>query len=333
MSQILVTGGCGYIGSHVVRLLTEAGHEVTVFDNLSTGFADSLYYRERLVKGDLGDQEALDKLFSVCRFRTVIHLAGSLIVPDSVIRPLVYYENNVCSTLRLLVACARYGVCQFIFSSSSAVYGNIEGKVSEASPTVPINPYGYSKLICERMISDLAVIHPLRFIIMRYFNVAGADPQGRMGQRSLDATHIIKIACQAALGLRDKVNVYGTDFPTQDGTGVRDYVHVEDLAKAHLGALEYLENGGNSDTFNVGHGLGASVLQVIKHVQSISGIEFPIKLQPRRLGDPGSLVSCSKRINEVIGWLPIYSDLEFVVSSALQWEKSLMSNSGTKSNV
>ena len=238
---VLVTGGAGYIGSHVVRQLSEAGFTVVVYDNLSTGFAEALVHGEKLVLGDLSDTARLDALFVEYGFRTVLHFAASIVAPESVTLPLKYYGNNTRNTLNLLSACVKHGVERFVFSSTAAVYGMPEnGVAAEESPTVPINPYGTSKLMSEWMLRDAAFAHGLKYVALRYFNVAGADPQARMGQRTPEATHLIKVCCQAALGLRDKVSVYGTDYPTPDGTGIRDYIHIEDLASAHLAALRYL---------------------------------------------------------------------------------------------
>jgi len=237
MDKILVTGGCGYIGSHVVRQLFEAGYQVVVYDNLSTGFADALINGETLIEGDLADTDKLDSLFSQYRFKTVLHFAAAIIAPESVSLPLKYYSNNTRNTLNLLQAAVKHGVEKFVFSSTAAVYGIPEGgHASEESPTEPINPYGSSKLMSEWMLRDTAFAHSLRYVALRYFNVAGADPMARMGQRTPEATHLIKVACQAALGMRDSISIYGTDYETPDGTGIRDYIHIEDLASAHVSA-------------------------------------------------------------------------------------------------
>ncbi|HEX9078710.1 MAG TPA: UDP-glucose 4-epimerase GalE [Desulfuromonadaceae bacterium] len=321
---VLVTGGCGYIGSHVVRQLSEAGRRVVVFDNLSTGAAAALVHSEELVVGDLADTVAIEALFERHRFDTVLHFAAAIVAPQSVTDPLKYYGNNTRNTLNLLQACVRFGVRRFIFSSTAAVYGLPEkGVASEEGPTVPINPYGTSKLMSEWMLRDTALAHGLRYVALRYFNVAGADPQARMGQRTPEATHLIKVCCQAALGMREAVSIYGTDYPTPDGTGIRDYIHVEDLAAAHLSALSHLEQGGDSTIFNVGYGRGASVREVIRVVKEVTGVDFQVKEAPRRPGDPASLVAKADRIRKVLGWQPRYDDLTTIVADAWRWEQRL----------
>lgn len=324
MSAVLVTGGAGYIGSHVVRQLSEAGHEVVVYDNLSTGSADALIHGERLIVGDLADQAKIAGVLRETGCKSVLHFAAAIVAPESVHLPLKYYSNNTKNTLNLLQACVEHGVERFIFSSTAAVYGMPEGgRAAEESPTAPINPYGTSKLMSEWMLRDAAFAHGFSYVALRYFNVAGADPQARMGQRTPDATHLIKVACQAALGMRDGVSIFGTDYETPDGTGIRDYIHIEDLAAAHLYALKYLEKGGASSTINVGYGQGSSVREVIKVVKEVSGVDFPILEAPRRPGDPANLVAVADRIRTVLGWTPSYDDLRTIVADAWRWEKKL----------
>ncbi|WP_085813547.1 UDP-glucose 4-epimerase GalE [Geoanaerobacter pelophilus] len=324
MGAILVTGGAGYIGSHVVRQLSEAGHEVIVFDNLSTGSADALINGERLIVGDLSDERKIGEVLRETGAKSVLHFAAAIVAPESVQLPLKYYSNNTRNTLNLIKACVDNKVERFIFSSTAAVYGIPEGgRAAEESPTVPINPYGTSKLMSEWMLRDAAFAHGFSYVALRYFNVAGADPQARMGQRTPDATHLIKVACQAALGMRDSVSIFGTDYDTPDGTGIRDYIHIEDLAAAHLYALKYLEKGGASSTINVGYGQGGSVREVIKVVKEVSGVDFKVVEGPRRPGDPADLVAVADRIRTVLGWTPRYNDLRTIIEDAWRWEKKL----------
>ncbi len=322
--KILVTGGAGYIGSHVVRQLTEAGYTVVVVDDLSTGSADALIHGEELIVADLADRDAVRALFDQHAFTAVLHFAASIVAPESIIDPVKYYANNTCTTVNLLDACTRFKVKQFIFSSTALVYGPSEtGVFSENSPTVPINPYGTSKLMSEWILRDAGLAHDLRAVVLRYFNVAGADPLARMGQRSPVATHLLKVSCQAALGMRKSVVLHGSDYPTPDGTCVRDYIHVEDLATAHRAALRHLEQGGQSLTLNVGYGTGSSVREVVGMVREVSGSEFAVESGPRRPGDPAMLVAKTDRIRELLHWRPQHAELRTIVADALRWEKKL----------
>jgi UDP-glucose 4-epimerase len=321
---VLVTGGAGYIGSHVVKQLGEAGESVVILDNLSTGFADSVLYGT-LIEGDTGDRELLDNILDEYEVEAVMHFAAHTIVPESVTDPLKYYRNNTCASRNLLDCCRRAGVKHFIFSSTAAVYGMPQGGIaSEESPLSPINPYGTSKLMTEWMLRDLSAVTALRHVILRYFNVAGSDPGGRIGQSTAKATLLIKVACEAAVGKRPRVSIFGTDYPTQDGTGVRDYIHVEDLADAHLKALEYLRRGGQSTVLNCGYGHGSSVREVLRSVERVHGAPLNVHEEAKRAGDPPMLIARADRIKAVLGWKPRYDDLDFIVKTSLEWERKTL---------
>ncbi len=325
---ILVTGGAGYIGSHMVHALIDAGEEVVVLDNLSTGFRFLVPEHIPFVLGSTGDSDLVAEVISEHEITSIIHFAASVVVPDSVRDPLGYYQNNTMNTCLLLQTAATSGVRQFIFSSTAAVYGNPDqSPVREDAATRPISPYGSSKLMSEIMLHDTGRAHDLRFVVLRYFNVAGADPQQRTGQSTAGATHLIKVACETALGKRPKIDVFGTDYPTPDGTCIRDYIHVSDLVRAHSAALAYLRSGGASATFNCGYGHGASVLEVLDAVKRVSGRDFPVEVSGRRPGDPASIVADVGRIRRTLDWQPHFDDLDTIVGHALAWERRLMSNS------
>jgi UDP-glucose 4-epimerase len=325
--QILVTGGAGYIGSHTIKQLGEAGYEIVVYDNLSTGASSALTYGT-LVIGDLADRHQLSQVFAKYNFDAVLHFAASISVPESVIKPLDYYSNNTANTLNLLHCCDRFGVTKLIFSSTAAVYGQPKvNPITEATPCEPLNPYGSSKLMSERLIRDYAIASDLRYVILRYFNVAGAEMGGKLGQSGKKATHLIKVACDAALGQRPHMSIFGTDFDTPDGTGIRDYIHVDDLARAHVDALAYLDTTEQpSQILNCGYGQGYSVRQVIETVKEISGVDFKVIEAPRREGDPACVIAAAEQIGQMLGWQPRFNDLETIVRSALAWEKKLIAD-------
>jgi UDP-glucose 4-epimerase len=321
---ILVTGGAGYIGSHMVHALFDGGEPVVVLDNLSTGFRFLIPGAVPFVVGSTGDRDLVAKALQQHRVTDIIHFAASIVVPESIRDPLGYYRNNTMNTCLLLDAAVEAGVKHFIFSSTAAVYGNAGDRpVRESDPTPPISPYGSSKLMSEIMLHDVARAHGLRFVVLRYFNVAGADPKLRTGQSTPAATHLIKVACETALGRRAKLDVFGTDYPTPDGTCVRDYIHVSDLARAHLAALAHLRRGGASATFNCGYGHGHSVFEVIDSVRRVSGREFAVEITGRRAGDPPSLVADVSRIHAALEWRPQFDDLDTIVSHAFAWERRL----------
>jgi UDP-glucose 4-epimerase len=321
--RILVTGGAGYIGSHVVRQLGLAGEDVLTLDNLSTGFEAAVTSGE-FIAGDIGDAALLAKIFSDQDIDTVLHFAAHTIVPESVSDPLKYYRNNTASSRTLLEAAATHGVRNFVFSSTAAVYGiPDDGKASEESATQPINPYGTSKLMTEWMLRDLAAAGGPNYVALRYFNVAGCDPTGTIGQSTPKATLLVKVACEAATGRRPGVSIFGTDFPTPDGTGLRDYIHVEDLATAHLDAVKYLRGGGKSAVLNCGYGHGYSVREVLAAVERADGEKLTIVEEPRRAGDPPELIAVANRVREVLGWSPQYDDLDTIVRTALEWERKI----------
>jgi UDP-glucose 4-epimerase len=321
---VLVTGGAGYIGSHMVLALTDASQDVVVLDNLSTGFAWAIAPQAKLVKGDIGDEALVADIVKQYGIDAVVHFAGSIVVPDSVTDPLGYYLNNTVRSRALMAAVVKAGVKNFIFSSTAAVYGNPETlPVYETARPAPISPYGTSKLMTELMLRDSHAAYGLNYVALRYFNVAGADPKGRSGQSTPRATHLIKVACQTVLGQRASMDVFGTDYDTPDGTCLRDYIHVSDLIAAHMCALQHLRQGGESGIFNCGYGKGYSVLDVIGAVERASGKTVNRKLVPRRAGDPAAIVAGADRVRDILGWQPKHADLDFIVASALAWEKHL----------
>ena len=322
MGNILVTGGAGYIGSHTVKLLGEAGHKVVTVDNLSKGFRDAVLYGD-FYEGDVADGNLITNIIGKHEIDSLIHFAALTIVPESVEKPLLYYGNNTCKTRTLLETCSANGVKNVIFSSTAAVYGiPASGECDENAVLSPINPYGMSKLMSEHMIRDLCKSTSMKHVILRYFNVAGSDPEGKIGQSTPKATLLVKVACEAAMGKREKLHVFGTDYDTPDGTGVRDYIHVTDLAAAHVDALSYLRNGGESATLNCGYGRGLSVREIIDTVEKLHGSALKVEESPRRAGDPPSLIAVADRIRETLNWSPRYDDIETIVQTSLDWEKN-----------
>lgn len=326
--NILVTGGAGYIGSHTVKQLIDAGHQVVVLDNFYSGHRWAVDPAATLVEGDIADSNKVDQLLKTHRIDSVIHFAGYIVVPESVSDPFKYYENNVVGSLRLIRACEQNNVARFVFSSSAAVYGLPDSKqVNENARLKPINPYGNSKLITEMTLNDVSFAYqnkeiPFNFVALRYFNAAGAQVAGNLGQATPEATHLIKVACEAATGKRDQMKLFGTDYNTPDGSCVRDYIHVEDLASAHLKALEYLADGGQSLRLNCGYGQGYSVKEVVAMVKKVSGVDFTAIEADRRPGDPPSLIADNTRIKNLLGWVPQNDDLELICRTAFNWEQA-----------
>ncbi len=322
---VLVTGGAGYIGSHMVLALADAGEDVVVIDNLSTGFWWAVAPQAKLVEGDIGDADFLARLMAAYKFDAVVHFAGSIVVPDSVSDPLSYYLNNTVKSRTLLASAVKAGIPRFIFSSTAAVYGNpLAQPVFETAAPAPISPYGTSKLMTEWMLRDTHAAHGLNYVALRYFNVAGADPKGRSGQSTPRATHLIKVACQTALGQRPFMDVFGTDYDTPDGTCLRDYIHVSDLISAHMDALSHLRRGGESGIFNCGYGKGYSVLEMIRAVEKAHGGPIKANRVARRAGDPAAIVAGADRVKAILGWKPKFNDLDTIVASALAWENHLL---------
>ena len=321
LQNVLVTGGAGYIGSHVVRQLGQAGYNVIVYDNYSTGSPDAVV-SAKVIQGDLADVSQLHDVFSQYHFDAVLHFAASLAVPESVRYPLDYYSNNTCNTLNLLRCCQSFGVEKLIFSSTAAVYGEPqENPVTEGAPTQPINPYGRSKLMSEWMIQDYAATSSLKYVILRYFNVAGADPEGYIVQRPEKVQNLVSIACDVALGRKPYLAIFGTDYPTSDGTAIRDFIHVEDLAAAHVSALRYLEQGHKSQILNCGYGQGFSVKEVCARVQKIANVHFPVVETARRAGDPAQVIACADKIRTIFDWQPQHNCLDSIIRSTLNAKK------------
>jgi len=321
--RIMVTGGAGYIGSHAVKALGKAGHEICVFDNLSTGHEWAVL-SGKLVRGDLEDRSAIDQVLKDFRPEAVIHFAAYIQVEESVSAPLKYYRNNVANTLNLLEGMRAHGVGNFIYSSTAAVYGIPEKiPVSEIAPMSPINPYGMTKVMIEHVLADLAAATDFRYVALRYFNVAGADSGGQLGQAYKEATHLITRALKTALGEYPKLYVYGTDYPTPDGTCIRDYIHVDDLADAHVRAMDHLLRTNRSTVMNCGYGSGYSVKEVVDTAKRVTGIDFPVEETGRRAGDPPALIADSDKLKQTTRWAPKYNDLEYIIRTAWEWEKKL----------
>jgi UDP-glucose 4-epimerase len=327
---VLVTGGAGYIGSHMVHALAEAGESAVVIDDLSTGFSNFLPEGVPLFIGDAADENLVEGVIAQHGVESIIHFAGSVVVPDSMRDPLGYYRNNTMTTRSLLNAAVKGGVKRFIFSSTAAVYGNPDQMpVPEHAATRPMSPYGSSKLMTEIMLHDVAAAHGMDYVVLRYFNVAGADPSGRTGLATTGATHLLKMAVEAATGQRAKIDVFGTDYPTPDGSAIRDFIHVSDLAQAHRAALSYLRGGGSSVTLNCGYGRGYSVLETIEAVRRVASRKFAVQHAPRRPGDIMTMVADTSRIRSTLDWTPQYDDLETIASHALAWEEKLFRDRGS----
>jgi UDP-glucose 4-epimerase len=321
--KVLVTGGAGYIGSHIVRTLGEKGYDVVVFDNLSYGHEWALLYG-RLMRGDLADKELLDDFLAYEQFDAVIHMAAFVVVDESIREPLTYYKNNFANSLNLIEMCLKHKVDRFIFSSTAAVYGIPEKvPVTEDMPLLPINPYGASKVMVERVLGDVSGVKDFRYVTLRYFNVVGADPLSRIGQARKDASHLITVALRTALGKDDYLGIFGTDYKTPDGTCIRDYIHVDDLADAHVLSLEHLTAGGSSRIYNCGYGHGYTVKEVVDRVKLVTEIDFPVRYAGRRPGDPPVLIADASKIKRELGWVPRYDNLEYIIKTAWEWEKKI----------
>jgi UDP-glucose 4-epimerase len=324
---VLVTGGAGYIGSHMVHALVDSGERVIVLDNLSTGRTAALPAKVPLILGDTGDSELIASLIESHQIEAILHFAASIVVPESIGKPLGYYHNNTTNSRTLMETAIAGSVRYFIFSSTAAVYGNpVQVPVPEDAVPAPLSPYGWSKLMTEVMLRDAAAAHGLSYAVLRYFNVAGADPRMRTGHSGPDATHLIKVAVQAAQGLRDHLDIFGTDYETPDGTCIRDYIHVSDLARAHLAALRYLRSGGANVTLNCGYGRGYSVLQVVDSVRRAVGHDFPVRITSRRPGDPMAIVAQASKIRSMLNWSPQFDDLDKIIAHAVAWERNLTRN-------
>jgi UDP-glucose 4-epimerase len=322
--KVLVTGGAGYIGSHMALSLLDEGNEVVILDNLSTGFKNLIPKKSIFIEGDIGNLDLVNRLLSEYDFDAVSHFSGSIKVGESISDPFKYYENNVLKTLNLINLLSKSNTKNLIFSSTAGIYGSLNKElINESTSLNPINPYGSSKLMCERMIQDLSKSSDLKFFILRYFNVAGADPLLRSGQLMKDATHLIKVCVECALSKRKFIEVYGNDYDTHDGTCVRDFIHISDLITGHILAIKHLVKGGNSDICNLGYGIGYSVLEIIEKVKAISGYDFPVKIKDRRIGDTASTVSNPTKMKSLYGWNPVYQDINEIIRSSLDWEKKI----------